>query len=58
MNVSKEILDLEKLCDQIYNSQSPDQIRESNKWLESFTQSSDCLSKCKIILDRGVVSIL
>jgi hypothetical protein len=56
MNVSKEILDLEKLCDQIYNSQSPDQISEGNKWIECFTQSPDCLSKCKIVLDRGVVS--
>jgi exportin-7 len=53
---SLDILELEKLCEQLYNANSPQQIHEANKVLEEFASSSDCLNKCQILLDRGVVS--
>ena len=54
-NTSQDILDLEKLCEQLYNANSAQQINEANKVLENFANSSDCLRKCQILLDRGVV---
>ena len=54
-NSSADILELEKLCEQLYNANSPQQIHEANKLLEEFAVSSDCLSKCQILLDRGIV---
>jgi hypothetical protein len=55
---SLDILELEKLCEQLYNANSPQQIHEANKVLEEFASSSDCLNKCQILLDRGVVSLI
>lgn len=57
-NVSLDIVELEKLCEQLYNATSTQQIHEANKVLENFANSSECLSKCQILLDRGVVSFL
>ena len=51
---SQEIAELEKLCEQLYNANSPQQIHEANKLLENFANSTDCLNKCKILLDRGI----
>lgn len=56
-NISQDIIELEKLCEQLYNANSTQQIHEANKVLENFANSSDCLSKCQILLDRGVVSV-
>jgi exportin-7 len=56
-NISQDIIELEKLCEQLYNANSTQQIHEANKVLENFANSSDCLSKCQILLDRGVVSL-
>lgn len=56
-STSLDILELEKLCEQLYNANSPQQIHEANKVLEEFASSSECLNKCQILLDRGVVSI-
>lgn len=53
-NSSVDIVELEKLCEQLYNANSPQQIHEANKVLEEFAVSSDCLNKCQILLDRGV----
>lgn len=55
-SASQEILELEKLCEQLYNANSPQQIHEANKLLEEFASSSECMNKCKILLDRGIVS--
>ena len=54
--VSQEILELEALCQQLYQANSAQQIHEANKLLENFSNSADCLSKCQILLDRGIVS--
>jgi hypothetical protein len=54
--VGQDILELEKLCEQMYNANSPQQIHDANKLLENFTTTSDCLAKCQIILNRGAVS--
>ncbi len=54
-NTSVEILKLEKLCEQLYSANSPQQIHEANKVLEEFAVSSDCLNKCQVLLDRGIV---
>ncbi len=56
MSNSKEILELERLCEQLYNANSPQQIHEANKVLEEFAISSECLSKCQALLERGMVS--
>ena len=57
INQNHEILELEKLCEQLYNvNTNAQQIQEANKVLENFANSSDCLSKCKILLDRGSVN--
>lgn len=53
--ITQEILELESLCQQLYNASSAQQIHEANKLLENFSNSTDCLSKCQILLDRGVV---
>jgi exportin-7 len=55
-NAPQEILELERLCEQLYNANSVQQIHEANKLLEQFASSVECFSKCKILLDRGVVS--
>ncbi len=54
-NISQDIVELEKLCEQLYNANSAQQIHEANKVLENFANSSDCLRKCQILLDRGIV---
>jgi exportin-7 len=54
-DTTPDIFELEKLCEQLYNSNSAQQIQNANKILESFSNSNDCLSKCQILLDRGVV---
>ena len=41
----------------MYNAQSPQQIHDANKILESFSNNNDCISKCQIVLDRGVVCV-
>jgi hypothetical protein len=41
----------------MYNANSPQQIHDANKILETFSNSNDCLSKCQIVLDRGAVSL-
>lgn len=56
MSGDQEIVELEKLCEQLYNANSTQQIQEANKVLENFANSQDCLNKCKILLDRGIVS--
>lgn len=56
-NISQDILELEKLCEQLYNANSAQQIHEANKVLENFSNSNDCLNKCQILLDRGIVII-
>lgn len=54
-NLNQDIVELEKLCEQLYNANSTQQIQEANKVLETFANSQDCLNKCKILLDRGIV---
>ena len=53
--ISQEIVELESLCQQLYNATSAQQIHEANKLLENFSNSSDCLNKCQILIDRGIV---
>lgn len=57
-NINQDIVELEKLCEQLYNANSTQQIQEANKVLETFANSQDCLNKCKILLDRGIVTIV
>ena len=56
MTETPEIVQLEKLCEQLYSSSSAQQIQEANKILENFSNSSDSLQKCQILLDRGAVT--
>ena len=39
----------------MYNVNSPQQIQDANKVLENFANSPDCLNKCQIVLERGIV---
>lgn len=53
---SQDIIELEKLCEQLYSAPTTQQIHEANKVLENFSNSPDCLNKCQILLDRGIVN--
>ncbi|CAF0733817.1 unnamed protein product, partial [Brachionus calyciflorus] len=52
----QDIIELEKLCEKLYSSTSTHEIHEANKVLENFANSSDCLNKCQILLERGTTA--
>lgn len=54
---TQDIVELEKLCEKLYSSSSSQEIQEANKLLESFANSTDCLEKCQILLERATVSL-
>ena len=55
MSTAQDILELEKTCEQLYSAKSPQDIHKANEILENFGRSSECLTKSRMLLDRGTV---
>ncbi|KAK3095971.1 hypothetical protein FSP39_021507, partial [Pinctada imbricata] len=49
----QELLQLEELCKQLYETADPNVRTEAEKALVSFASSPDCLSKCQLLLERA-----
>ncbi|KAJ8316811.1 hypothetical protein KUTeg_004715 [Tegillarca granosa] len=49
----QELLQLESLCKQLYETADSNLRSEAEKTLVSFANSPDCLSKCQLLLERG-----
>jgi len=52
----QELLQLESLCKQLYETADTNLRAEAEKALVAFANSPDCLSKCQLLLERGNVS--
>ncbi|XP_065926342.1 exportin-7 isoform X6 [Magallana gigas] len=53
MAEEQELLQLELLCKQLYETADANLRTEAEKALVSFANSPDCLSKCQLLLERG-----
>ncbi|OQR66766.1 exportin-7-like, partial [Tropilaelaps mercedesae] len=53
MAMDGEIEQLERLCSQLYEAADPAQRQLAEKSLVQFSHSPDCLSKCRLLLERG-----
>ncbi|GFR81724.1 exportin-7 [Elysia marginata] len=51
--INKDLLQLENLCKQLYETADGNVRAEAEKALVSFANSPDCLSKCQLLLERG-----
>ncbi|KAH9499291.1 Exportin 7 [Bulinus truncatus] len=49
----QELLQLENLCKQLYETADGNIRAEAEKALVSFANSPDCLNKCQLLLERG-----
>ena len=54
----KELLQLENLCKELYETTHANIRSEAEKALVAFANSPDCLAKCQLLLERGSVSIM
>lgn len=52
----QELLQLENLCKQLYETADTSLRTEAEKALVAFANAPDCLSKCQLLLERGNVS--
>ena len=52
----QDLLQLENLCKQLYETADGNVRAEAEKALVSFANSPDCLNKCQLLLERGNVS--
>ena len=52
----QELLQLENLCKQLYETADTSLRSEAEKALVAFADSPDCLNKCQLLLERGNVS--
>ena len=52
----QELLQLENLCKQLYETADTNLRTEAEKALVAFADSPDCLNKCQLLLERGNVS--
>ena len=53
----QELLQLENLCKQLYETADTNLRSEAEKALVAFADSPDCLNKCQLLLERGNVSL-
>ncbi|KAL3864345.1 hypothetical protein ACJMK2_006036 [Sinanodonta woodiana] len=53
MAEEQELLQLETLCKQLYETADSNMRNEAEKALVSFANSPDCLNKCQLLLERG-----
>ena len=56
-NNPQELLQLENLCKQLYETADGNVRAEAEKALVSFANTPDCLNKCQMLLERGNVRI-
>lgn len=52
----QELIQLERLCKQLYESPGSEERAQAEKALVNFTNAAD-LSKCQMLLERADVSI-
>lgn len=55
--VKQEMLQLETLCKELYETTDGNIRSEAEKALVAFANSPDCLAKCQLLLERGSVSL-
>jgi len=48
---------LEALCKQLYESTTPAERSEAEKALSDFSESSNCMEKCMLLLENGNVHV-
>ncbi|XP_060604621.1 exportin-7-like [Ruditapes philippinarum] len=53
MAEEQELLQLESLCKQLYETADTNLRTEAEKALVAFANTPDCLSKCQLLLERG-----
>lgn len=53
--MEQELIQLELLCCQLYESTDAQQRTKAEEALVAFTASPDCLTKCHLLLDRSEV---
>ncbi|XP_076102861.1 exportin-7-like [Mytilus galloprovincialis] len=53
MAEEQELLQLENLCKQLYETADTNLRSEAEKALIQFAESPDCLNKCQLLLERG-----
>ena len=51
----QELLQLENLCKELYETGNAAIRSEAEKALVAFAHSPDCLAKCQLLLERGNV---
>jgi hypothetical protein len=49
-----DALEIEHLCRQLYSSGNNDQMRLASQRLETFINQTNCLSQCRLLLDRAL----
>jgi hypothetical protein len=49
-----DALEIEHLCSQLYSGGNNEQMRTASQRLETFINQSNCLSQCRLLLDRAV----
>ena len=49
-----DVLEIEHLCSQLYGSGNNDQMHTASQRLETFANQTNCLSQCRLLLDRAL----
>jgi hypothetical protein len=49
-----DALEVEHLCSQLYSGGNSEQLRTASQRLETFVNQTNCLSQCRLLLDRAV----
>jgi hypothetical protein len=49
-----DALEIEHLCSQLYSGGNNDQMRTASQRLETFVNQTNCLSQCRLLLDRAL----
>ena len=49
-----DALEIERLCSQLYSGSQNDQMRIASQRLENFINQTNCLSQCRLLLDRAL----
>ena len=49
-----DALEIEQLCSQLYSGGNNEQMRLASQRLETFSNQNNCLSQCRVLLDRAL----
>ena len=52
--MSMDALEIEHLCSQLYSGGNNEQMRLASQRLETFINQNNCLSQCRLLLDRAL----